>query len=407
MFNGLFLFISLLSLNALSHPVATSPQTVITDLSVAKAVHGVILAEDSDLNVAVAHLSPDQLNKISILNHSQKKCAGFEVLADQEVNQPGFILNNLKQIQMSMFMPTPLKVTQSIVYNDSYKKISDQADPQKLKEMIQWLSTYPNRYNKSKTPNTHVEDLKNKLNEWLKDAPWSYTIETIVHKSTKQNSLKLTIKGTNRPNEIVVLGGHLDSINQGFFGFPIPGQDKAPGADDNASGSSNLIEAVKLLKQVQSFERTLEFYWYAGEESGLLGSAEIAQTAKTQNRNIIAVLQLDMTLFPGDGEQVIGLMTDFTSPWLRSILNQINDTYIKARFVESQCGYGCSDHASWNRQGYHAVIPFEATMSKMNGDIHTAKDVINSKSSLNHSNTFTKIATLFALTLANSQLQAP
>ena len=399
--------ILILSSLAQAHVVATESQTVLTNLASAKAVGGVILSQDALTDVAVVSLNPEQLNKLSAYGHSVGRCAGFEVLDQTERSAPGIILNQLRQVQMDQMMLSPMMSSErQIVFNQAYKNIIDQADPNNLKTTIAWLSSYPDRYNKSSNPNVHVNDLKTKLNEWLKDAPWKYTIETIAHTSTKQNSLKLTITGSVRPNEVVVLGGHLDSINQNMFGMVMPGS-KAPGADDNASGSSNLIETLKLLKQVPSFDRTLEFYWYAGEESGLLGSAEIAKSSKDANKNVIGVLQLDMTLFPGDGEQVVGLMTDFTSPWLRSVLTQINDIYVKGRFVESKCGYGCSDHASWNRQGYHAVIPFEATMNKMNSNIHSAKDVIDSKSSVNHSNTFTKYAVLFAVVLGNSTIKAP
>ena len=408
MFNkSIFIITIFISALVRAHVVATESQTVLTNLTSAQAVGGFIIAQDPVTQVAVVSLSPAQLNKLSAYGHSVGRCAGFEVLDQTERASAGIVLHQLRLNQIDQRILSPMMLLEKqIMFDADYKKIIDQADPNSLKYMITWLSSYPSRYNKSANPNIHVNDLKIKLNEWLKDAPWKYTIETIAHNSTKQNSLKLTITGSKRPNEIVVLGGHLDSINQGMFGFSLPGA-KAPGADDNASGSSNLIEALKLLKQVPAFERTLEFYWYAGEESGLLGSAEIAKSSKSNNKNVIGVLQLDMTLFPGDGEQVVGLMTDFTSPWLRSVLTQINDIYVKARLVDSVCGYGCSDHASWNRQGYHTVIPFEATMNKMNQNIHTEKDVIDSKSSMNHSNTFTKYAVLFALVLGNSDIQAP
>lgn len=403
----IFSFFIVGSVNA--HLLTHQPETILVDLSSAKAVSATILAQDENLNLAVAQATPEQMNKISNYGHTQRKCGGFEVLSENESLNAGVVLNQYKITQQNKMVLSPMAVDPRIVYNQNYKNIIDKANSNQLKSTISWLSSYKTRVHSGANPNVHVEDLKNKLTDWLKDAPWKYTLERIKHVKTKQDSLKLTILGITRPSEVVVLGGHLDSINQGLMGLPLPlpGYDQAPGADDNASGSSNLIEALKLLKQIPSFERTLEFYWYAGEEAGLLGSAEIAKAAKSNKKNIIGVLQLDMTLFPGDGEQVVGLMTDFTSPWLRSVLTQINDTYIKSRFIESQCGYGCSDHASWDRQGFHAVIPFEATMQKMNSNIHTAKDIIDTRSNFDHSNTFTKYATLFALVLGNSNLKGP
>jgi bacterial leucyl aminopeptidase len=80
----------------------------------------------------------------------------------------------------------------------------------------------------------------------------------------------------------------------------------------------------------------------------------------------------------------------------------INNVYIGGRIIEGQCGYGCSDHASWSRQGFPALMPFEANLNSMNRHIHTSADVINNQSSFRHSNMFTKIAIALALELGNS-----
>ena len=69
--------------------------------------------------------------------------------------------------------------------------------------------------------------------------------------------------------------------------------------------------------------------------------------------------------------------------------------------------YACSDHASWNKQGYHAAMPSESDIKTMNPNIHTENDVINAQSNFNHSNSFTKIAFLFATVLGNSSIKAP
>jgi leucyl aminopeptidase len=230
-----------------------------------------------------------------------------------------------------------------------------------------------------------------------------YQIDFIDHRNTKQKSLRVRLPGHARAGEVVVLGGHFDSINQGWGG----GSKLAPGADDNASGSSNLLETLRVLIQQPQAARTIDFYWYAGEESGLLGSAEIARAAKEQNAQIVAVLQLDMTLFPGSGEFVIGSMNDFTSAWLRDFLVSINDTYLKVRIVEDACGYGCSDHASWYRQGYPTLMPFEATMRQSNRQIHTANDIVSNASSFRHSLVFSKIALIFAMEIGNSSMSQP
>lgn len=396
------LLLSLISTSSFAHDVAVKSETVITSLAQAKAVGGMILSKDEASNTAVAFLTRFQIDQLSKLNHFQRKCAGFETLSGAEINQPGQLLEQLKTVDAKIKNLGLLKFS-NLDWNETYQKLIDQANPVSLREDVEWISSYPNRYNRSDKPNQHVEDLKVKLQEWLKDSKWAFKTDFISHQSTKQNTLRLTIPGKLRPNEVIVLGAHFDSINHSYFG----NTDHAPGADDNASGSSNLIEALKILKTTEQPERTLEFYWYAGEESGLLGSAEIAKEAKAKNKDVIAVLQLDMTLYPGSGEQVIGLVDDYTSPWLRELLTSINNTYVKARMINDSCGYACSDHASWHRQGYHAVTPFEATTETMNSNLHTEKDVIEQQSSFQHSNSFTKLALLFGLVLGNSNIRPP
>jgi len=196
----------------------------------------------------------------------------------------------------------------------------------------------------------------------------------------------------------VVLGGHLDSINGWGWGDP-----QAPGADDNASGVGALLEAVRILAGASAqLTHDVVVYLYAGEEAGLLGSAEIAQQNKSQKVNVRGVLQLDMTMFPGDGPAVIASMTDFTDPRLRQWLKDFNANVLNAKVIEDECGYGCSDHASWHRQGYASLMPFESSFGAMNQNIHTSRDVVDARSNFDHAALFAKIAVGFALSAPNT-----
>jgi leucyl aminopeptidase len=326
---------------------------VLTNLDQAKALHAPVLSKDLKNNLAVAYVTPAQLEKLSLLNHLQGRCGGFELLSAEEANQPALVVQNLLNFQSRLALQFPLQSTQ-IEWSEEYQKLADQADPQSLRQTVQWISSYPSRNDGLSKPNEHVFELKNRLENGLQGAKWPFQIEMINHQSTQQKSLRLRIPGRTEPEKVVVLGAHFDSVNQSFFG----GSRQAPGADDNASGSSNLIEALKVLKTSEQPNRTLEFYWYAGEESGLLGSAEIAKSARAEGRQVVGVLQLDMTLFPGSGEQVIGLISDFTSPWLREVLTKINSLYVKARFVDDRCGYACSDHAAAAISGQKSALDF-------------------------------------------------
>jgi bacterial leucyl aminopeptidase len=378
---------------------------VLAETEMLEQVGAKILAVNKETGVAYAQLSSDQEMQLSRLNHAKGRCAGFEALSTSFLEPASFVASHvfgqLKQqaARNARFHPSALNF-ESVQQKPEIQAAIDQVSATNLRTTVEFLSSFPNRYNRDGQPNVAIEALRGKIEAILKTTSIPYKIDFISHNSTQQNSLRVHLDGAKRPSEILVFGAHADSINQSWSST------EAPGADDNASGSSNLVEALRILVKQPRLERSVEFFWYAGEESGLLGSAEIAKDYKDRNVDVITVLQLDMTLHPGDGELNLGSMTDFTSAWFRSYFETINSVYIKAKIMDDQCGYGCSDHASWFRQGYATLMPFESSFDNMNHKLHTADDVINSMSSFEHSAIFSRIVLAIAMDLGNSTLRA-
>ena len=90
------------------------------------------------------------------------------------------------------------------------------------------------------------------------------------------------IRGTERPDEVVLLGAHLDSW------------DLAGGATDNAAGSIAVLEAARILRASGvKPRRTIRFALFSGEEQGLYGSAKYAAAHAAELPNYQAVLVLD------------------------------------------------------------------------------------------------------------------
>jgi bacterial leucyl aminopeptidase len=191
-----------------------------------------------------------------------------------------------------------------------------------------------------------------------------------------QQSVVLTIRGSRFPNEIVVLGGHLDSITSGTgTGDAMI----APGADDDASGIATLTEILRVaMANGYRPQRTVQFMAYAAEEVGLRGSNAIAQSYAQRKERVVGVLQLDMTNYR-TGPVDMRIVTDFASEPLKGFFASLFDTYLAplghVRGFDT-CGYGCSDHASWHRAGYPAALMFEG--GEPDGDyfpyIHTVND---------------------------------
>ena len=379
------------------------PKEILSDARLLREAGIPIIKEDRVTGVAFARITPEQEATLSEEAHRWGRCGGFEAVTPRH-DSLREAFSNLRRFHKRNLIQqlTNFRLTQQVRANEAIEEAVSRVSEDNLRADVEWLSSFPTRYNQGPDANRHVIALKERLEKMVSKAGFPVRVDLIDHRSTPQKTLRVRFEGRTRPSEIVVLGGHLDSINQSWMG-----EKKAPGADDNASGSSNLIEALRILIAQPQPERSVEFFWYAGEESGLLGSAEIAKTYKVDNSDVVGVLQLDMTLHPGSGEFTLGSMTDFTSSWLRDYFKAINDVYIKAKIIEDECGYGCSDHASWHRQGFPAIMPFEATFRGANPRIHTAEDTINRESSFRHSAMFSRIAVAFAMDLSNSDLRQP
>ncbi len=399
---NIFLTVFFIVTNSFAHQIENfSSKPVLASLQDLQDINAPIWASDKTTGVAFTYLTPELQFQLQSQSHRKGKCGGFEVLPPTEAFDMNSILKEFEKLkkihlknQADLKGPVQFKTIQHQAF---IEEALSRVQATQLQEMITWLSSFKSRNEMSKEPNAHVIQMKNKAEAWLQTWPGKWKSELIDHTSTKQKSLKITLLGQTKPDEIIVLGGHHDSTS--YWG----GNSGAPGADDNASGSSNLLEILRVLTEQKPSERTIEFMWYAAEESGLLGSAEIAKTYQSQKKDVIAVLQLDMTSYPGSGEMTIANITDFTTPWLHDLMKQLNQLYVGLKIVDDECGYACSDHASWYRQGYSTVVPFESTSEKMNPDIHSTADVVSPQLSFRHSAAITQLSLAFALELANSE----
>jgi Zn-dependent M28 family amino/carboxypeptidase len=62
------------------------------------------------------------------------------------------------------------------------------------------------------------------------------------------------------PNSVIMLGAHLDSVQQG------------PGINDDGSGTATLLEIMTAVRRYEGFTNKIRFGWWGAEESGLIGS---------------------------------------------------------------------------------------------------------------------------------------
>ncbi len=112
------------------------------------------------------------------------------------------------------------------------------------------------------------------------------------------------LPGTTHPDIVYVISSHFDSRAQG------------PGADDNTSGTSVLLEAARVLAS-RPQAATIIFASLTGEESGLLGSREFVRQAKESQMQLAGVLNNDMVGWAND--QRLDNTIRYSNPGIRDI----------------------------------------------------------------------------------------
>ncbi len=336
-----------------------------------------------------------EINALAEFVHEkEQRCGGFFAFASR---------TDAETFLNSDGTAKALKAASLVAYTiDNQATVSPwlpQVSETNLLNTIRTLSAYQNRYYSSPTGKTSAEAIRDSwqaLAGSRTDA--TAALYTACTDCSTQPSVILTIQGTDLPNEVVVLGAHLDSINVSANGSSTQ---VAPGADDDASGIATLTEVIRVaLASGWKPKRTIKFMGYAGEEVGLRGSKSIAQSFKAAGTNVVGMIQFDMTNYKSGTSVDMQLVTDYSSAEMKAFLTSLFDTYLAPLGLVRgtyTCGYGCSDHASWTSAGYPAAMMFEAgDSSGYFPYIHSANDTLaNMGNSAQNSVKFSKLGLAF------------
>lgn len=265
-----------------------------------------------------------------------------------------------------------------------------QVSEDSLMENIQHLEDYGTR-------NCYEEE-SFLAQDWIYSKFESFGLDTELQDFTMpageaSDNVIATLPGTVYPDEYVVLGAHYDSYSY---------SNAAPGADDNATGTCGIIETARILSQY-TFDKTIIFCAFSGEEYGLYGSEAYASQAEEDGMNILGYFNIDMAgyLHPGDE-----IHTDMINPEsaqdLADFYEEVAGVYLPdfGVFPGTLIG-GDSDHTSFNNHGYMGIFPFEDS-ENYSPYIHSPDDLIGP--SVNSSEmvaTFTKATLASVVTMAN------
>lgn len=179
-------------------------------------------------------------------------------------------------------------------------------------EGIEMAAKYIENYFRSYGLKPYFETFRDTLSNFKKPA---YNIVGVVEGSDPE--LK---------KEFIVIGAHYDHI--GIINME-NGDAIANGANDNASGTTTVLEFARYFGKNKTNKRTLIFALFSAEEKGLLGAKHLAKKLKDADLNLYTMLNFEMTGVPMVGKDYFMYITGYN----RSNLAEVSNAYAKENLI--------------------------------------------------------------------------
>ena len=175
--------------------------------------------------------------------------------------------------------PAQLKKTiEALVSFGTRHTLSSQTDPKRgIGAALEWTRAEFGRYSAACGNCLTIVD------------PSQVVTGTRIPTPTRVRDMVAIQRGTERPNDVVIIQGHIDSRVTDVMNATAD----APGANDDGSGTAAVLEAARVLSK-HKFPATIVYAALSGEEQGLYGGKVLADYAKAQGWNVVTVLNNDI-----------------------------------------------------------------------------------------------------------------
>ena len=217
--------------------------------------------------------------------------------------------------------------------------------------------------------------------------PFTYTAGGNTYQGA--NNVIGILPGTSRADRYYILGGHYDSVGN-------------PGADDNASGIAGIMEAARVLSGY-SFEASLMFVAWDGEENGLKGSYH---WVNTEDESVIdGVLNLDMIGYNhnGDNQATLYGSSGWVSKWQTAAQTYVPDLTINIYGTD----LNRTDHWPFQNAGRPAGGIIENTIFPLpNPHYHSSTDSYDTANYLDYDYATDLLGTAVALMAQEAGIMA-
>ncbi len=328
------------------------------------------VVEAQQFNLGIVQLTQLQVTELTTKLHAiYHSCGGF---SDLTVLMQLYGVSPMQALTMTVKSAPMITAFDKLepTYPTEAKKVVSLLDANRMWKFLSELSSFPNR--------SALSPEGVKAAQWLGDRSAKLAADQgradvqVLKFPTGgqyvQPSVAVRIVGADSKLPGVLIGAHMDTFDKVM-----------PGSDDDGSGTATVMEVFNgILDSGIKFKRDIYFAYYAAEERGLVGSKVMVAEFRKRGIPLRSVLQMDMTGFksPKDAAEIF-MITDHVNPELTKFVAKLATVYagVPAQKVgATECGYSCSDHASWTSGGYDSTFPFEASFGNDNPTIHTPND---------------------------------
>ena len=220
-----------------------------------------------------------------------------------------------------------------------------------------------------------LPDLQNQINSSSTPASFAFPGNLQVSLGVNIEKTRATVNNVlaylpGKTDEYIIIGAHYDHLGFGNVDSLAPSQigQIHPGADDNASGTAGVLELARLLAPRKGqLQRGILFADFAGEELGLLGSAEWVKEPTLPLDKAVAMINMDMIGRIKDEKVFVG--GTGTGATFKGLLDEEKNKF-PFHFEYSASGYAASDHTSFVGR----KIPVLFFFSGLHSDYHKPSD---------------------------------
>lgn len=290
--------------------------------------------------------------------------------------------------------------------DDKIVSLINQVSLENIKSKLMKLSSYHTRHTKSKYINQVAEWLKNEFkNIGYEDVSFHEYKEIIYNK--EYNLKNVICKKNGKNHKCIMICAHYDSRMELLF----DSYSRAPGANDNASGVSSILEIARVLYN-KKLNYDLQFVFFSGEEQNLLGSEQYAKSIRKDNLNLHRLINLDMIGYPKLNPGKIIIETDDDkdeSERHNRVATNDKDSLECGNIMKKMCAYTDlypkpdsiydSDYEPFEKRGYVVVGAYDGSAeTEQNPHYHSISDTPE-KIDWNYLTSVTKIVLATILTL--------